>query len=200
MNTLNQKKMNIKKIAFFFILLFASNLGYSQITKGTIRLGPELSFNKSTQEIDGLNAKFKSSSLDLGISGGYYIIDNLEIGLNLNFLSATNEVDSFEEKERGTFIGPSVTYMVSAGDNLYIPITGGFGMNSITSDDDVNEVTFSGLGFGVGVGLEYLIENKIGARFLLGFNFGSLSDDDSTAEIDFSNTDIGVGVNIYFSK
>ena len=194
------KKMKFKKLTFFFTLLFVSNLGYSQIAKGTIRIGPDLSYFKSTQEIDGLNAKFKSTNFDIGISGGYYIINNLEIGLNLNFLSTTNEVGSLEEKESGTFIGPSVTYMISARENFYIPVTGGFGMNSIISDDDINEIKFSGLGFGFGIGLEYLIENKIGARFLLGFNIGSLSDNDSTAEIDFADSNIGIGFNIYFSK
>jgi len=88
--------------------------------------------------------------------------------------------------------------MVPISDNLYLPILGGFGYNSLTIDNDYDELTFGGISFGVRTGLEYLIDHKIGARMSLGSDFGTLKDNDSEAEIDINAFQFGIGVSFYF--
>ena len=194
-------RKNIFKLATMLVFLFFGlTEGTSQVAKGIIRLGPELAYSSASQEIDGFNAKFKTTTLNLQLSGGYFVIDNLEVGLGVNLSSTENKVDSNEETTSGTAIGPNVTYMVPIGENFYLPISGGIGYNSLTIDDDFNETNLSGLAYGVGVGVEYLVSNKIGARFSLIFNSGSLQDNDSELELDVTTTQAGIGVNIYLNR
>ena len=191
------KFKHIFKIPLFGFL-FTLTTSYAQIGQGSIRIGPDISFSNSKLEIDGLNAKFKQSNLNAGITGGYYVIDNLEIGVSLGLLSNKSKVESYEEKQSGFTFGPHVAYMVPISDNLYLPILGGFGYNSLTIDNDYDELTFGGISFGVRTGLEYLIDHKIGARMSLGSDFGTLKDNDSEAEIDVNAFQFGVGVSFYF--
>ena len=81
-----------------FGFLFTLTTSYAQIGQGSIRIGPDISFSNSKLEIDGLNAKFKQSNLNAGITGGYYVIDNLEIGVSLGLLSNKSKVESLRGK------------------------------------------------------------------------------------------------------
>lgn len=194
-------RKNVLKLATMLVILFFGIAeGTSQVAKGTIRLGPELAYSSANQEIDGFSAKFKTTTLNLQLSGGYFVVDNLEIGLGVQLTSTENKVDSDKQTTSGTVIGPNVTYMVPIGENFYLPISGGLGYNSLTIDDDFSETNLSGLGYGVGVGIEYLVSNKIGARFSLIFNTGSLQDNDSDLELDVTTTQAGIGVNIYLNR
>jgi len=194
-------RKNILKIATMLVILFFGIAEVtSQVAKGTIRLGPELAYSSASQEIDGFSAKFKTTTLNLQLSGGYFVVDNLELGLGVQLASTLNKVDSAEQKSSGTAIGPNVTYMVPIVENFYLPVFGGISYNSLTIDDDFSETTLSGLAYGVGVGVEYLISNKIGARLSLIFNTGSLQDNDSELELDVTTTQAGIGVNIYLNR
>lgn len=197
---ITNKKNLLKLVSILTFLFFGVNDATSQVSKGTIRLGPELAYSNASQEIDGFTSKFKTTTLNLQLSGGYFVIDNLELGLGIQLTRTTNKVDSDEQTTSGTAIGPNITYMVPIGENFYLPISGGIGYNSLAIDDDFSETNLSGLAYGVGVGVEYLISNKIGARFSLIFNTGSLQDNDSDLELDVSTTQAGIGVNIYLNK
>lgn len=191
-------KFNLFLIAVLF--LFFNKTSFGQISKGTFRIGPGLAYNGTTQEIDGLDAKFKTSTTTLEAKVGYFIIDNLELGLEAQLNSTVSEVDNEEQTSSGTVIGPSLTYMVALSDKVYLPLSVGLGFNSQTIDDDFDEITLSGWGYGAGAGIEYLVENRLGARLSLIYSFGSLQDDDSDLEIDSSIFRVGLGVNFYFNR
>jgi len=190
---------NLNLLVFLFLSML-SNTAFSQLSQGTFRIGPILSFNSSTSEIDGLDDKFKTINLNLGLSGGYYVIDNFEIGVEAAVTSTKSKLGADETKENGLSIGPIVSYMVSLYDKLYLPIIAGVGFNSVKVNDDISETTYSGMVYGIGAGLEYLVGNKLGARLLLSTNFGSLGDTDSSDEINLKGSKIGLGVNFYFSR
>lgn len=191
------------KLNLFFVAILITILNYAsfgQISKGTFRIGPSLAYNGSTQEIDGLDGKFKTSTTSLEATAGYFLIDNLELGLSAKLTSTKSEFDSDEQTSSGTVIGPELTYMVGLSDKVYLPLSVGVGFNSQTIDDGSDEITLSGWGYGAGTGLEYIIENRLGARLSLIYSFGSLQDDDSDLEIDSSLFQVGIGVNFYFNR
>lgn len=179
-------------------LFLGMSEGTSQVAKGTIRLGPSLAYTSQTNKEVGSYTKNKISTLELGLFGGYFVIDNLEVALGVT-LARTNQ----EERTIGrTAIGPQVTYMVPIGEKFYLPISGGIAYNSLTYDEGnyYNE-SYSGLGYGVGMGVEYLVSNKIGARFSLTFSAGSVSDNDnSDITVNIKNTFAGIGFNIYLER
>lgn len=177
------------------------SLAYGQIPKGTWRLGPEVDFASSKTEIDGIDLEIVSSDLEIGVGLGYYIIDNLEIGVNLGILSSKDEVDNFESKSSGIAVGPALEYKIALSDRFYLPIGGGMRFNSITSeDDDTEEVTFTGMSYGLFTGLEFVESNKLSAWISIGPEFGSLSDDDTDSEFDLNTFGIGMGFSFYFGN
>lgn len=193
--------MRILNLAIFIFSVLSSTQISGQVSQGSIRVGPNLLFSGSTQEFDGFADKFKRRTFELGITGSYFIIDNLEVGLTAGISSTQNESGSFESSQRAIFVGPLISYFIPLNENLFLPIGLGIGYNSITSEDSSNsDVTFSGIGYGIRSGIEYLVSNRLGARLYFGFDFGSVKDNDSTAEIDFSDTEVGIGFNFYFSK
>lgn len=197
---ITNKKNLLRLASILTFLFFGVNSATSQIAKGTVRLGPQLAYSNVSQDINGFTEKFITITLNLQLSGGYYVIDNLELGLGLQLASTANKVGSDENRESGIIIGPNVTYMIPIGEKFYLPIFGGIGYNSLRIDDNFVESTLSGIGYGVGVGAEYLISNKIGARFSLIHNTGSLQIDDSDLKLDVSSTQVGIGFNIYLNR
>lgn len=63
----------------------------SQVAKGSVRLGTEIAYSGTTQAIDNSFPLMKTSTYGILISGGYYAIDNLEIGLGVQLQRITNE-------------------------------------------------------------------------------------------------------------
>jgi len=181
-----------------FFLFFCISASFAQISKGTFRLGPEFAFNKSDQEITG--SKLSTTVSTLQLTGGYYLIDNLELGLTVQLSSTSTEIGPNEQTSTGTFIGPNLTYMVPLSEELYLPIYGGVGLNSLTIGDGSDDTSLSGIGYGFGAGLEYLVSNKIGARFSLFYNAGTIEESDSGLELDITSTQAGIGINFYFTR
>jgi len=191
--------MKLTKLFYSITLLFISGpFSFGQIDQGLWRIGPTFEYQSTRSEIDGLALDISSSSLSIGLSGGYFIKDNLEIGAGVFTSSRTSEVGTLETSTRGFFIGPSITYMVQLGDEFYMPILGGFGFNTVTEDNDGFESSFSGIGFGIGAGIEYIIDSILGARITLGYDFGSLNDNDSRAQIELRDFGVRISVNYYF--
>lgn len=192
--------IKLKLVTVLTVVLFTNISSSAQITKGTFRLGPNLSHSSSTQKYDVLDSEYKSSTTNLVISGGYFLINNLELSVDVQLINTRSENDGDELASRGRAIGPSLTYMVFANKNLYLPLYVGLSYNTSTLEDDVDEFTLKGWGYGAGVGFEYIIDNKLGARLGLQYTAGTLREDEIDLETQLSGFQIGVGVNFYFDK
>ena len=185
----------------FLTLLFMGmiQLSFGQIAKGTLRLGPEIEYSSTKTEIDGFDVDLVDTDLTLGVGFGYYIIDNLEIGVSLAYISSKSEFDDFEGTSTGVFIGPVIQYKVPLTDKLYLPLGAGFGYNSFSSEDDNSDETkYTGISYSAFTGLEFVVNNQLGAFLHIGPEFGSFKDTDSDDEFDLTVFGAGVGFNFYF--
>jgi hypothetical protein len=190
----------LKLISSVVALIFLQGSLLAQIPKGTFRLGPNLSHSSSTQKYDVLDLESKSSTTNLVISGGYFLINNLELSIDVQLINSKSENDGDELTSRGRAIGPSLTYMVFANKNLYLPLYIGMSYNTSTFEDEVDELTLKGWGYGAGLGLEFIVNNNLGARLGLQYTSGTLKEDEIDLETQLSGFQIGVGVNFYFTK
>lgn len=59
----------------------------AQIFQRTYRFGPKLDYNSSTSEIPGSSQVIKTKEAHLGLSAGYFVFNNLELGIGLNYSS-----------------------------------------------------------------------------------------------------------------
>lgn len=193
------KNLTFLKFLTVGLLLLNANIFNAQITKGTFRLGPHVEYSSGSSEIDGLDIEIKNSDLEIGLSAGYFFIDNLEAGLSVSYLSQKDEIDNFESSTSGIFLGPHIEYNVSLSPQFYLPIGGGLGYNSLTTEDDSgDETSLNGISYGLWTGIEFIANNKLSAELLIGPQFGTLKDADSDSEFDITTISARIGVHFYF--
>ena len=177
----------MKKL-FVISALALFGLANAQIEKGTwlIEGKTGLGFNnvstqlkKGNESIDGP----KVSTFSISPNVGYFVADNLAIGLELNYLSITTKSKSYigyrltersEEESKNTLtLLPNLTYYFPTSTNLKPYIGAGIGFGSITEKDWEGKETASGFAWGAKGGAVYMLNNSI--AFNLGLSYGQLS-------------------------
>lgn len=180
-------------------LAISVHMATGQIIKGSWSLGPDVDFAYAKTEVDGFDFETSSSDLSLSATVGYYVIDNLEIGITTGIFSDKEEANGFESSQTGFFIGPNLEYKVSLSSQFYLPVGAGLVFNSATSeDDDDNEFKLTGISYGLYTGIEFISNNKLGAFLHVGPQFGTLKEDESEVEFDATSFGAGMGFRVYF--
>ncbi len=177
-----------------------------QTSKGKWMIGSDagISFASSTAkfEFDGaeLDGKTTVSTITISPNVGYFIIDNLAVGLNWGFSSSKTEFEdagSDEEFKTNTFsVFPGATYFFKS--NNVAPYLGaGLGYLSVSNgDEDIQK--FSGLGFNVRGGLAYFLSNSVSINIGVDFVSATLSNKENSDFENKSNTFGGaIGFAIY---
>jgi hypothetical protein len=190
------------KTILTFLLLGTLHLASGQIAKGTWALGPDIDYSYSKTTLEVIGWEVKSTDLNVGAAVGYYVMDNLEIGLSMGILSSKDEVDDLtvtESSTSGLYVGPHVQYKVSLSDRFYLPIGGRVSYNSLTSENEgVDDVTYTGISFGLFTGIEFVENNKVGVSLTFGPEFGNLDETDAERGIDVTTFGVGMGFRFYF--
>lgn len=187
------------KLLLTLALAFTCHLCTGQIVKGTWSLGPDLDYSFSKIEIDEFNSERKSSDLTLGATAGYYVIDNLQIGISIGMFSNKDDSNGFESSQTGFYIGPGVEYKIPLSSQFYLPLGAGLLYESATAEDDnENDFKLSGISFHLLSGIEFVVNNKLGAFVHIGPSFGSLKEEESEFEFDATTFGADVGFRVYF--
>lgn len=148
--------------------------------KGRWLAGLAGSIGSSATENTSTDSKLVSNHYRIEISAGKFVIDRLNIGLNVNLEreNINNEIDE-ERTSEDLFIGPKIVYFLSKSEigSLYFSLTPGFIMYRDEMDkgqgenyiDNVNK----GNGFGVFSTFGYVYAIKDRVVFDLGLNWSS---------------------------
>jgi outer membrane protein len=149
-----------KLITFLFTTLLVSGLS-AQTEQGKILIGASSNFNFSSlslTDLEGVDESdlpdMTSSSSEFSFDGGYFVIDNLALGLFISSESSKLELEGESDSESSL-----MTYGVMA--RYYFGESGLFGEASYgigTQDDGGDDIDISGLGIGVGYAL-FLSDN-----------------------------------------
>lgn len=188
-----------KYISTSLLVGIAASLS-GQIAQGTFSVGPSMSYVGVSEKWAGFSGSYDTRSFSLGASGSYFVIDNMALSLGGIRRASITDSGDIEESSTATYIGPTLTYMIPIGAGWYLPILGGVGHNRQDYDFDSGEFTLTGLSYGIGIGLEYLIADRIGARWQLDHITGTLGDTDSDFEIDIRQTTSTLGFQIYLGR
>src|SRR5688572_26649980 len=161
------KNTTIPKLLSLIIFLSFSLVAQAQIVQGSFRLGPDISFSSTKTEIDGSDLEVREVDLILEASAGYYVIDILEVGVGFSYISQTNEVNNFETNSSGLAFGPHIEYNVGLSSQFYLPLGAGLQYTTLSLEDDSNdEISYSGVSYGLYTGIEFISNNKLGAALL----------------------------------
>lgn len=160
----------------------------AQISKGTWVIDGKtgLGFNNVSTKLkrgdDSLNGP-KISTFSLSPNVGYFVSNNLAIGLELNYLSITTKSNSYigysliqrEEKESKNTLTllPNLTYYFPTASNLKPYIGAGIGIGSVTEKDWEGKHTATGFAWGAKGGAVYMLNNTFALN--VGVSYGQLS-------------------------
>lgn len=165
------------------ILLFSSSCLFAQFEKGKYfiagysNLGIDIGKNK--QKFDGTTTEnYKYSEFFLTPEAGYFVADNLMVGLFMDFDFEHYSYDDGDSKENYTtfIIGPDVRYYFLKLDkfNPYAAVRFGVGVNkykakySSGSDDESKRNFFTTR---IGAGGTYFINDQLGLDLFAGYDY-----------------------------
>ena len=182
---------------------------FGQTTKGKFILsgGTNLQFSSSNEEyvFSNSSSKTKQSSISFRPTMGYFVIDNLAIGLSGNFSTSTQEEKSF-----GKQISTSATIMSMA--MYYFPMEGkirpllqiGAGYSSMAQkytplqQGSEDKRLYSGFTYNFGGGIAYFITENISFDFGVSYtNTNFKIKDNNITKLKLGNLDGNIGISVF---
>jgi len=195
----------MKKL-FLLILIVSNTTIYSQTEKGKIVIsgGTGVQFISSNLKYlyEGVTEeKLKTNSFTLLPSVGYFIIDNLAIGLAGNITSTSNKYDDGDKAvSTSILLFPVAIYYIPVDGDIKPIVQVGAGIASMTqkyTDEDKNSAF--GFGFNFGAGIAYFVKENIALNIGLSYTLASLKDvDDENGKIKEGNLGANLGFSIFF--
>ena len=137
----------MKKNYLLIILAFSIN-SFAQTQKNNWVVGASsaLGFNSSQYDYNndyGKETKHKINQFDVNVRGGYFVINNLAVGLDISYRNSVSTLDSYhfdfmgnsinhKQKSKGNSISmmPFVSYYFANDSKFYPYLSGGLGFNS----------------------------------------------------------------------
>ncbi|MDP3359597.1 MAG: outer membrane beta-barrel protein [Lutibacter sp.] len=134
---------------------------------------------------------------------GYFVVDNLAIGLAANFTSVTQKDLGAKFTIKSTMILPSALYYFPVSGNLRPIVQVGAGFMSIVSEEDYDYQSYkdeaSGLAVNFGGGAAYFINEFVSLNFGLSYTMANLKDSDDSDSVQKQGNFAGnVGLSVYF--
>ena len=176
----------------------------AQTEKGNWTFGGSstFSFNSNTQksEFDGdeLEGETKISNINFSADAGYFVIDNLSVGLEF-MVSSSKETyeesgDESEFKSSSFAVLPQATYFFRSDSDIAPFVGAKVGYMYAGGEEDINK--YSGLAFGANAGLAYFINSNVSIDLMVEYLNASLSNKE---ESDFVQKNSAIGAGIGFS-
>ena len=190
----------MKKLFLFAAVIFAS-ASYAQTEKGNWFAGSDLGLSytseTTTPKCDGTKGSETTvSTLKFTPNVNYFVIDNLAVGLGLEYTNIKTKGVS-DSKNMFT-IAPNATYFFPLSANL-APFVGakvGYAMASAGSSDANKD---NGLVFGGKAGIAYFVNQGAAITGYVGYDNYSLKNKaNSKVETQRGILGVGVGVALFF--
>lgn len=185
----------MKKV-FLISALFISALSFGQLEKGSKLVGGSLGFSSQGGEVDNGTSTTDSptySTFNVSPTGGYFVADELAVGLALNFGGTTWKDESSDMKSKTSSFGLSVfaKKYKSIADKFYLFGVANVGIGSGKSETENNGTTVDGpktnsLSLGLAPGAEYFFS----PHFSISCTVGGIGFISSTETEDVGGTEI----------
>ncbi len=198
----------MKKQLLVSILLVFTNILVGQTEKGkfTFSGGTGLQFTSTNIEYEYDGESFgdiDKSSFSIMAGAGYFVMDNLSLGLSTTFSSTTTKDEGDKYTVKSTILMPMVSYYFPVEGNFRPFLQAGAGLASNVEEEDYDGSTdtykMSGLAYGFGGGASYFINNYISIDFGLAYTVANLKDSDDSDWVQKGQSFGGVvGFSLFF--
>lgn len=191
------------------ILTILPFVSLSQTEKGKFMIyaGTDLSaaFGKNTVKYDGHDLKsINTTSLNIEPAFGYFVADNLSVGISLPLSFQKNGYDIYEMKE--SLYGVSLFGRYFFGENQWKPFFDaeiGYLASKSYSEISGSELDdlFGGLAYAAGIGISSLINQHVFFDFSIGYAYADMGySKDSELKMAVSGVGVEVGFSIILGK
>lgn len=191
------KKLILSAAAVFALTFVNAQEGEPTFgfSEGNIIVEGNIGFNSTNDK----NTEVKTSSFNFNPKAGYFISDDLAIGLELNLGTAKTEAGGGETKENMFGIGAFARYyFLELGQRFKTYGEFGLGFSSAKQETGGFEAKASGFGAGLGLGMNYFITENFAINFGLSdiLSYTSVKPEDGEAISEF-NGNINVFDNFF---
>ncbi len=190
----------MKKLLLSVAALLVSAVALAQTEQGKFVIGgsSDLSFISTSSEVDGNDAG-DSSEFEFSVDGGYFVIDNLAVGLGVDLAFGKEEEPGFEEEKSTTFlVGPFARYYFL--EDKIRPFAQGsvaFGKNKTEAGS--NEFKSDAFAFGFDAGVAIFLNDNISIDAALGYARTKISPDvEGARDLEANGFGLAVGFNLFF--
>ncbi|MDX1686049.1 MAG: outer membrane beta-barrel protein [Saprospiraceae bacterium] len=152
------KNLYLSFLLIGFGMLLSGTAQSQTVNQGAWMIGGGISYSSLSSDLldDNINTFVFAPSV------GYFVIDNLGVGLGVDFTSVS--IDG--ESESSTFLTPAVRYYV------FDAIFGQVSYRLATDDEDPNEL-------GIGAGYSFFVNNAVAIEPMIRYSLISRDDDDA---------------------
>lgn len=202
-------------LAVSLTLLFASS-AEAQITgRGTFMIGGELGLSSSSSSVttNGTGnapdqiSNNNATQFNIAPSIGYFFVNNLAIGVGIDYSLNTSE----DRLDSDLLFGPFVRYYIPFGDDkaLFFEADFGYGNTADRLEDDqgvTRQALTQVFAAGIGPGFTIFSNDAIGIEALAKYKFGSGTSSITQDGIESSSNsithafDFSVGLQVYFTR
>ncbi len=165
-------------------------------TQGNVFLEGNLGYNSKNDK----NSKEKTKDFTINPKIGYLLSDDLAIGVEVNYISSTQDVDGTDTRDVSAF-GAGVFaryYFLNLGQRF--KAFGEVGVGFGTAKDDLADVKANGVNAGLNLGLNYFLTENMAITFgladVLSYNTSKL-DVDGAENVSEFNANINVFNNFF---
>lgn len=181
-------------IVLLALLVLPATLWAMDITQGKFELSGKTAFDFSdtTTEVSG-QPDIDTTTWSFQLDGNYYIMNNLGLGLILQYEKTEIEQGGSDTDISSLLIGPQVTYNFPLSEKVSLFVNGAVGYATA----EVENEDADGWGWQVGAGLKYFFTNSVSINGALTYRNLSM-EADAGGDFDTDGFNLGVGLSIYF--
>jgi len=197
----------MKKFFLLAIVLVSTNVILAQTEQGKFVLSGAtgLQFLSSNIEVeyDGQSSgDMTQNSFTIIPSIGYFVMDNLAVGMTANFSSTTQKNEGYKTKTTSTMILPTVLYYFPVAGNLKPLVQVGAGLMSFSKENKNSENSykdkFSGLALNFGGGASYFINDYVSLNFGVSYTMANLENSNDSDYVQKQGNFAGnIGLSIF---
>jgi len=189
-----------KILIFVAIMTFVSMGAFAQTEKGKFIFSgaSELSFSSMTSqmEYDGkdIGDDHKVTSFNIKPAVGYFVMDNLSLGLNFDY-----ESEKYENDKNKTFmVGPMARYYF--GSSKFKPyVHADLMFGSMKNEGENYEINYNASAWDLGAGVAIFLNDYISIDLGLGYaSFTAVNDDDDKAKLKTKGVAFNGGFSVFF--
>lgn len=193
----------MKKIVTVIALALICSGAYAQFNQGRILAGGGIGFSTATHKAEVNNTTStlgKSTTFTFNPKAGYFIIDNLAVGLGFDIASETLKPEGTSGKSGNSdfALGPFVRYYLQPGVFFQGAVSFGGHTDKAINGNTTTTTKYNAFNWDLGVGYAYFLNDYVAIEPMVLYGMQTLKGkEDNSGKLKTSGLSVNLGFQIY---